>query len=74
MIYVDVFIGNGIYQTGSGDADFPKSLVASDNVMGGRIAAQALTKAIGDKGKVYVSNTVKVFPAPISARKVSSRR
>jgi ribose transport system substrate-binding protein len=59
VICVDVFIGNGVYQTGNGNADFPKSLVASDNVLGGRIAARALAKVIGDKGKVYVSNTVK---------------
>jgi ribose transport system substrate-binding protein len=56
IVCVDTFIGNGMFQTGSGDADFPISYVASDNVAGGRIAARALAKAIGDKGKVYVSN------------------
>ena len=56
VITVDTFIGNGVYQTGSGDADFPISYIASDNVLGGRMAARALAKAIGDKGKVYVSN------------------
>ena len=56
VITVDTFIGTGVYQTGAGDADFPLSYVASDNVLGGRIAARALAKAIGDKGKVYVSN------------------
>ncbi len=56
VVCVDTFIGNGQFQTGSGDADFPISYVASDNVLGGRIAARALAKAIGDKGKVYVSN------------------
>ncbi|GEM87439.1 ABC transporter substrate-binding protein [Meiothermus granaticius] len=57
IITVDTFIGeNGQYQTGKGDADFPLSYVASDNVEGGRIAARALAKAIGEKGKVYVSN------------------
>ena len=56
MITVDTFIGTGVYQTGAGDADFPLSYIASDNVLGGRIAARALAKAIGDKGKVYVSN------------------
>ncbi len=30
--------------------------VASDNVLGGEMAARALAKSIGDKGKVYVSN------------------
>ncbi len=56
VITVDTFIGTGHYQTGSGDADFPLSYIASDNVLGGQIAARALAKAIGDKGKVYVSN------------------
>jgi ribose transport system substrate-binding protein len=56
VITVDTFIGTGKYQTGAGDADFPLSYVASDNVLGGRIAARALAKAIGEKGKVYVSN------------------
>jgi ribose transport system substrate-binding protein len=56
VVCVDTFIGTGVFQTGSGDADFPISYVASDNVLGGRIAARALAKAIGEKGKVYVSN------------------
>jgi ribose transport system substrate-binding protein len=56
VITVDTFIGDGHYQTGSGDADFPISYIASDNILGGEIAARALAKAIGDKGKVYVSN------------------
>jgi ribose transport system substrate-binding protein len=58
VITVDTFIGTGQYQTGTGDADFPLSYIASDNVLGGRIAARALAKAIGDKGKVYISNVV----------------
>lgn len=53
---VDTFIGTGVYQTGTGDADFPISYIASDNILGGEIAARALAAAIGDKGKVYVSN------------------
>jgi ribose transport system substrate-binding protein len=56
IITVDTFIGDGHYQTGSGDADFPLSYIASDNILGGEIAARALAKSIGDKGKVYVSN------------------
>ena len=56
VITVDTFIGTGKYQTGAGDADFPLSYVASDNILGGRIAARALAKAIDEKGKVYVSN------------------
>ena len=57
IVCVDTFIGNGIFQTGAGDADFPISYVASDNVLGGRMAARALAKALDGKGKVYVSNT-----------------
>jgi ribose transport system substrate-binding protein len=56
VITVDTFIGTGVYQTGAGDADFPLAYVASDNKLGGEIAARALAKAIGEKGKVYVSN------------------
>src|SRR5258707_7981613 len=56
VITVDTFIGTGHYQTGSGDADFPLSYIASDNIGGGQIAARALAKAIGEKGKVSVSN------------------
>ena len=57
VVCVDTFIGNGKFQTGAGDADFPISYVASDNVLGGQMAGRALAKAIGEKGKVYVSNT-----------------
>lgn len=57
ILTVDTFIGtDGKYQTGSGDADFPLSYVSSDNVNGGVVGADALAKAIGEKGSVYVSN------------------
>ncbi|MBB4405759.1 MULTISPECIES: ABC transporter substrate-binding protein [Agrobacterium tumefaciens complex] len=56
VITVDTFIGSGEYQTGAGDGDFPLSYIASDNVLGGMIAARALAAAIGDKGKVFVAN------------------
>jgi ribose transport system substrate-binding protein len=57
VITVDTFIGTGVYQTGAGDADFPLSYIASDNVLGGRMAARALANAIGEGGgQVYVSN------------------
>ncbi len=56
VITVDTFIGSGVYQTGTGDADFPLSYIASDNLLGGAVAARALAKAVGDKGKVYISN------------------
>ena len=56
VITVDTYIGTGVYQTGSGTADFPLSYIASNNALGGEIAARALARAIGDHGKVYVSN------------------
>lgn len=56
VITVDTFIGTGVYQTGAGDADFPLAYIASDNVLGGRMAARALADAIGGEGKVFVSN------------------
>ena len=56
VITVDTFIGTGMYQTGAGDGDFPLSYIASDNVLGGKIAARALAAAIGGEGKVFVSN------------------
>src|SRR5258708_27408544 len=56
VITVDTFIDDGKYQDSAGPGDFPLSYVASDNVLGGRIAARALAASIGDKGTVYVSN------------------
>src|SRR5258707_6190000 len=55
VITVDTFIGTGHYQTGSGDADFPLSYIASDNIWGGRIAARVLAKGIGEEVKGYAS-------------------
>ncbi len=52
VITVDTFIGSGVYQTGSGDADFRFPYIAS-----GRPALEAqslhahLQKAVGEKGK-----------------------
>ncbi|MCB1833518.1 MAG: substrate-binding domain-containing protein [Geminicoccaceae bacterium] len=56
IITVDTFIDDGVYQDGAGEGDFPLSYVASDNVLGGEMAGDALAKAIGEAGKVYVSN------------------
>ena len=56
IITVDTFIDDGMYQDGSGDGDFPLAYIASDNVLGGRMAARALAEAIGGSGSVYVSN------------------
>jgi len=56
VITLDTFIDDGKYQTGSGSGDFPLSYVASDNVLGGRIAARGLADAIGGKGLVFVAS------------------
>jgi ribose transport system substrate-binding protein len=56
VITVDTFIGDGMYQTGAGDADFPMSYVASDNLLGGQMAARALAAAINETGSVYVAS------------------
>lgn len=56
VITVDTFIDDGSYQDGSGRGDFPVSYVASDNVLGGRIAARALAEAVDFKGAVYVAS------------------
>ena len=56
IITVDTFIDDGVYQDGAGEGDFPLSYVASDNVLGGEMAGDALAKALGEEGKVYVSN------------------
>jgi len=56
VITVDTFIGSGEYQSGSGDADFPLSYIASDNIAGGRMAARYMAEAMGGEGQVYVSN------------------
>ena len=56
IVTVDTFIDDGMYQTGSGDGDFPLAYIASDNVGGGRMAARFMAEAIGGEGKVYVSN------------------
>ncbi len=56
VITVDTFIDDGQYQDGEGAGDFPLSYIASDNVLGGKMAGHALAKSVGGKGKVYVSN------------------
>jgi ribose transport system substrate-binding protein len=54
VISVDTFIGNGDYV--NGPVTFPLSYIGSDNVQGGQIAGQALIKAIGGKGSIYIQN------------------
>jgi len=55
IITVDTFLGNGDYV--NGPVKFPISYIGSDNVEGGRIAADGLAKAIGGKGTVYINST-----------------
>jgi ribose transport system substrate-binding protein len=56
VITVDTFIDDGQYQDGRGEGDFPLAYIASDNVLGGKMAGHALAAAVGEQGKVYVSN------------------
>lgn len=55
IITVDTFLGDGDYV--NGPVTFPISYIGSDNVQGGKIAADALAKALGEKGSVYIQNT-----------------
>jgi ribose transport system substrate-binding protein len=54
VISVDTFIGDGDYD--KGPVTFPISYIGSDNLQGGMIAGDALIKAIGGKGKLYIQN------------------
>jgi ribose transport system substrate-binding protein len=56
LLTVDTFIGTGEYGKPDDPAGFPLSYIGSDNVQGGKIAAEALGKALAGKGKVYVYN------------------
>lgn len=40
------------------ESDIALANIASDNVLGGKMAADALAELIGGKGKVYVTNTI----------------
>jgi len=55
VITVDTFLGDGDYVNGK--VTFPLSYIGSDNEEGGKIAARALAKVVGGKGKVYIQNT-----------------
>ena len=57
VITVDTFIGDGNYEKGH-PVTFPVAYVGSDNTEGGRVAGEALVKAIDGKGKVYVQNVL----------------
>lgn len=54
IISLDIPIGNGDYI--HGPVTFPLSYIGSDNFEGGKIAGDALIKAIGGKGKIYIQN------------------
>jgi len=54
IITTDTFIGDGDYV--NGPVKFPLSFIASDNELGGKIACEALIKAIGGKGSIYIQN------------------
>ncbi|MBE7555198.1 MAG: substrate-binding domain-containing protein [Anaerolineales bacterium] len=54
VISVDTFIGDGNYV--DGPVTFPLSYVGSDNVLGGKIACEALIEGMGGKGKIYIQN------------------
>ncbi len=54
VISVDTFIGDGDYV--KGPVTFPLSYIGSDNVLGGKLACEALIKSIGGKGKIYIQN------------------
>ena len=56
VITVDTFIDDGKYQDGDGAGDFPLSYIATDNILGGFLGGTALARAIGERGKVFVSN------------------
>jgi ribose transport system substrate-binding protein len=55
IITVDTFIGDGDYV--NGPVTFPISYIGSENVGGGRIAAEALADVLGETGKVFIENT-----------------
>jgi ribose transport system substrate-binding protein len=55
IITVDTFLGDGDYI--NGPVTWPLSYIGSDNVEGGRIAAEALGTKLGGVGKVYIQNT-----------------
>ena len=55
VITVDTFLGDGDYANGA--VKFPLSYLGSNNEEGGKVIADGLAKAIGDKGTVYLLST-----------------
>ena len=56
VISVDTFVGDGNYVDGA--VTFPLSYVGSDNILGGKIACEALIEGMGGQGKIYIQNTI----------------
>jgi ribose transport system substrate-binding protein len=54
VISVDTFVGDGDYV--DGPVTFPLSYIGSDNVLGGKIACDALIEDMGGSGKIYIQN------------------
>jgi ribose transport system substrate-binding protein len=54
VISVDTFVGDGDYV--DGPVTFPLSYIGSDNVLGGKIACEALIEDMGGEGKIYIQN------------------
>ena len=54
VISVDTFVGDGDYV--NGPVTFPLSYIGSDNVLGGKIACEALIEDMGGSGKIYIQN------------------
>ncbi len=52
IITVDTFLGDGDYANGA--VKFPLSFLGSNNEEGGKVIADGLAKAVGDKGTVYL--------------------
>ena len=71
IITVDTFVGDGDYV--NGPVKFPLSFIASDNELGGTIACEALIKAIGGKGSIYIQN-VKPGISSTDAREVGCKK
>ena len=54
-------------------SDFAVSQIASDNLGGGKAAADTLGKLIGGKGKVFVVNVTPASPPPTPVARASRR-
>lgn len=55
VITVDAYIGDGDYT--HGPVTFPLSYIGSDNILGGKLGAEAMLKALAGSGTVYIQST-----------------